>query len=402
MKTLINLSVLVLALSAFARVDSNAISLDGFYEISGTTSNYKIKNSDGWVDFSLVIPAMNAEELMNFDMAKIMSPVSDTISVLGKSFQVPSNLSLPKQTESYFLSFTLEKLKYRSYLQEVGNYNMYALQGQFPLKDAVSGFQNGKSIFEMVNLFKFYSGGAKSVEVKDAVKDVDLAIDAFKFDQQISVTAPQYKADKVMLALSLFKENNEFYPSDMKQVLSTKSAKLAARAGSENYVLSILMNNSQQRMSDHFDGDFARSISESARAGVDLNQMSYALSPASQQNPQFLNPIPAPQFNKATSMVKGVPPTAISGVVPYATVLMLTEVQTGGSESVPVDVKRVLWMTTAIGWVADITVPSEVLALIQSEKYAWELLYLGAAQGEAQPNLDWTPVTHVTRNTLKF
>lgn len=404
MKSLIFLCILSVSLFSLAQWEDQAISMDGFYEVSGTTTNYVIKNSDGFVDFSLVIPAMTSEELINFDMAKIMSPVSDQVSVLSKTFEVPSNLSLPQQTESYFLSFTLEKLTYRAYLSQPGKYNMYALTGKFPIKDAVNGFQDGKSIFEMVNLFNFSSGGTKAIDVKGPMKNVDLAVDAIKFDKQLSIKAPNYAKDKAMLAISLFKQKDEFYPADLKQVLPTKTAKLVVKSNSSPYILSLLMNNSQQSYTQYFDGNFVRSLREAARAGVDLGQLSYALLPVSGDvtSPDFLPLVSAPQFNKAQAKLTVAVPNASSVALAYATVITLSEVQAGGSESFPMDVKRVLWSTTAMGWQKELKLSTDVMNLIKKKKYVWDVLFLATPKAENDNAVNWDKVTHVTRNSVQF
>lgn len=405
MRLLVSFFIFAITSIALADFSNSAVSLEGFYEITGTTKNYSIKDKDGFVDFSLVIPAMTTEEIINFDMGKIMSPLSDDISVASKKFQVPSNLSLPEQTESYFLSFTLQKLQYRAYLQQPGNYTMYALQGKFPIKEAINGFQNGKSIFEMVNLFTFLSGGAKAIEVKGPVKDVTLAVDAIKFDQQVAVTAPSYSQDKGMLAISLFKQGDEFYPVDLKQVLTKQTSKLVHRSGAQQYVLSLLMNNSQQAMVDYFDGNIGRSIVDSAKANVDLSQLSYTLLPIKwgAAAPEFLPVIGAPQFNKAqASVTVAALPSKIATSVPYATALVLSEVQTGGSDSFPIDVKRTLWLTTAMGWQKEFKIPTEVMAMIKKNHYSWDVLFLATPQVENDTQIVWDKVTHVTRNLTKF
>ena len=148
MKLLTHTLILLFSSLAFASKTSPA-ALSGFTEIAGTTTNYSnIKDKDGVVDFSLVIPAMTVDELMNFELSRIVSPENDTLNILSKELQVPSNLSLPRQVESYFLSFTLDKPEFRSYVREMGQYNLYALQGTFPLKKVIDGIQAGQSLFE--------------------------------------------------------------------------------------------------------------------------------------------------------------------------------------------------------------------------------------------------------------
>ncbi len=80
-----------------------AQALDGYLEIKGTTENYVIKNNDGLVDFSLIIPGMDYEQMINFDLGKVISPANDILKVASYTVELPSNLSLPQQTEKYFI-----------------------------------------------------------------------------------------------------------------------------------------------------------------------------------------------------------------------------------------------------------------------------------------------------------
>lgn len=399
--------VLIVLFSSLASANvSTLATMSGFTEIAGTTTDYKIKEKDGFVDFSLVIPAMTIDELMNFDLGRIISPENDTLNILSKSFEVPSNLSLPKQTESYFLSFTLDKPDFRAYVKDMGHYNLYAVHGTFPIKKVVDGAQGGMSIFEMVNLFTFQGGGSELIEVKGPTKDVKIGIKEWSFTTSTTVTAPSVASGKEVLAFSLFKDADEFYPTDIKRVLSGKTEKLTTRSGVDSYVLSVLLNNTQSILIDNLTangGNIFGAIfgTEANRATFDLGQISYSIQKvgATPMTATFLPQVPAPKF--ANDTLTAVPPQTIAGVSPYATLVVLSEVTTAGSASLPLDFKNVLWSAPLANWQASAAVPTSATALMQKgKKYSMEVIYLGTAAPASDATIDWTKVTHVTRSTL--
>jgi len=382
--------------------------LPGFSEIKGTTTNYTIKDGDGWIDFALVLPAMNSEELINFDLAKIISPESDEIKVLGQSAKVPSNLSVPKQKESYFLSFTVDKNQFRSYLPDQGMYNLYALRGRFPVSDVVKGVQAKKSVFELINFFEFEGGGTKGVK-SGSTNNVSIAVNSITLDKEYSVKAPTYGASKVMLALSMFKSNGEFYPTDLKRIVSGKSEKLKTRgASSSQFTLSVLMNQSTRSFEDGYlmsEGDIAAGIFgvDPSRAPVDAYQLSYTLQKStSTTTPKFLAQIAAPKFSKSSAKLSAKAPASVSGVEPYATYIVLSQVEQTGSGDLPVEFRRVLWTQTVMGWQNDFSIPSSAINLIKNKAYAWDVMYLGAGGKHADTEINWDNVTHNTRNSLSF
>ncbi|MCB9072033.1 MAG: hypothetical protein H6623_00305 [Bdellovibrionaceae bacterium] len=418
MKTLLHASLLLLTGIASAdtwnllpfETNNTFRTVAGFNEIKGTTENYKIKDKDGIVDFSLVIPAMTSEELMNFDLGRVISPENDELHIASYNLQLPSNLSLPKQVESYFLSFTLDKPEFRAFIRDNGHYNLFALHGQFPMKDVINGYQNGQSLFEMINFFTFQGGGKQELDVKGPMQDVKIAVNEWSLDTQVSITAPAYAKGKEMLAFSMYQSGNEFYPVDMKRVLSGKNQKLSNRKGFDGYVLSVLVNSNQQSFLSRLqasNGDLTKALfgqTQNARASYDFSQVSYHLQPttASMSKAQFLPEVSAPQFDHSTGKVTMDLPTATSGIAPYGTVITLSQVTPAGTEQLPLDFKRPLWSTTVTGWKGEFSLPADALAMIQKEQYAIDVLFLGSTQNVSSGAVNWDQVTHVTRNSLKF
>lgn len=388
-------------------LNQSALALDGYLEIKGTTENYVIKNNDGLVDFSLIIPGMNYEQMINFDLGKVISPANDVLKVASYTVELPSNLSLPQQTEKYFISINLNKPEFRAYVDSEDIYNMYALYGKFPLNEMVKGFQNGKSIFELVEFFDFLSGGMKTVPVKGDVSGLTIPINQWNFTESYTVQAPTYTKDKVLISFSLLKENNQFYPTDMKKVLSGKTATLAKRPASEHWNLALLMNAAKRSFRSTYDGNIlsgAFGSYSTDRAASPLAQVSYTMAPANATNsPVFLPTVTAPTFDKAAWTVKAGVPQVVPGVLAYATTLTLSEVASGGTENFPIDFKKSLWTTQTMGWVDSFQIPDDVKSLLQTGKqYSWDVAFVATTVPAKDSKIVWTKVSHVTRNSIKF
>ncbi len=401
MKTSLILATCLLIFSPIASA------LPGYYEIKGTTSNIVVKNFDGLVDFALIIPGMNHQEIVNFDLGKVISPANDQIKVASYTVDLPSNLSLPAQSEKYFITINLNKPEFRAYVEDQGAYNMYALYGRFPLNEMVKGYQNGKSIFELVEFFDFRSGGTKTVPVKGDVSGLNLVVDEFNFSESYKVKAPTYAKDKVVISFSLFKDNSLYFPTDMKKVMSGKTMDLVKRASIDHWNLSLLMNSSNRAFRDTFDGNLLSGVFGAYvtdRATSPLAQVSYTFSPAqATMAPQFLPIINSPYFDQSAMIVSATAPQTIAGVTAYATTATLSEVTAGGTESFPIDFKKALWSTQKMGWAKDFKIPADVTKLIQSGKvYSWDVAYLGTAASSTDTKIVWTKVSHVTRNAIKF
>lgn len=393
------LTLLLFGLNAAAQTTS--------HELKGTVTGIATKNMDGLVDFALVIPGMNQQEIIHFNLGKVISPANDSLKVASYTVELPSNLSLPPQTEKYFISINLNKPEFRAYVDGDGVYNMYALYGKFPLNEMVKGFQNDKSLFELVEFFSFLSGAVTTVPVKGDVSGLALPMDTWSFAGSYAVKAPTYANSKTLISFSLLKENGQFYPTDIKKVASGKTQNLVTHEGSEHWNLALMMNAPKRSFRETFDGNILSGMFGSyslERATSPLAQVSYHFAPASAVNtPEFLPMISAPVFDKAKWQVQTTAPATIASVVPYATTLILSEVTPGGTEAFPIDFKKTLWSSQEMGWKQSFQIPSAAQSLIQVGKdYSWDVIYLGAPQTNSDSQIDWNKVSHVTRNTVKF
>lgn len=149
---------------------------EGNLEVKGNTTDFGNLPRDGMVDFGLVIPGFTQKKLLHFDISAVVSPSVDTIRVAGQKLEIPSNLTLPSQTESYIIPIKLNKPRYRTYVRQEGQHKFFALHGKFPFKKVIDDVRGGKSVFEVVNHFEFLSGGMTEVGVNKSGGRADMSV----------------------------------------------------------------------------------------------------------------------------------------------------------------------------------------------------------------------------------
>ncbi|NJL25070.1 MAG: hypothetical protein HC902_07785 [Calothrix sp. SM1_5_4] len=216
------------------------------YEIKGDTTDYGRLLTDGKVDFGLVIPAISREQMLAFDVSSVISPRNDQISIIGNTVDIPSNIALPQQTESYILPISLNKPGYRTYVRNPGQYRLSITHGQFPLQRVVNDIRAGKSMFELINYFDFKQAGLKVVDVNDDLAGVDLAVNQHQFNSAVNVKAPTLENNQVMISLSLVEQNDRFFPTDLKRLTSDQAMNLKSLNDlGPTSVLSMIVENAQ-------------------------------------------------------------------------------------------------------------------------------------------------------------
>lgn len=390
---------------------------DAQIEIKGTASGFGHLVDDGRVHFGLLIPAINRSQLLAFDMSSIISPQVDTINVLGQSIDIPSNISLPDQTVTYIFPIKINKPDYRSYVRTVGQYLMTATHGSFPLQKVVNDIRAGKSIFEEINYLTLVEGGQQSVDVQGNVAGVDIAVNQTQFTNQLSVQAPTFPTNQVMLSLALNEQNGIMLLTDLKRLTPGQSMNLKY-AGSAPSVLSLLLVNSNpivnginaQAMRElepiNFSAPLTNNSVPAVSATQSFAQLSFAFLPAAGGvAPQFLPLIDKPSLDATNVLHMSVPATIPSGLTPVATYMVFTEIQTLGTGKVKSEQRIRLWEVWSTSWLGQLELPKINFARNPNRKYRWEVMFLaqpvGFTGGSVRTNgVDLKSVTHVTRNTL--
>src|SRR5690606_27028720 len=109
---------------------------------------------------------MSKAELLAFDINKVISTDVDKISAGGRDMSIPSNISLPKQTERYlFFSITLDKNPFRIYFDSPGPQKIVALKGRFPFKKVVDELRSEKNFIDLINQFTIDGGTLQNIHI---------------------------------------------------------------------------------------------------------------------------------------------------------------------------------------------------------------------------------------------
>ncbi len=387
------------------------------FEVQGTTSGYGRLIQDGKVDFGLVIPAISREQMLAFDVSAMISPKIDTIEIVGNRVNLPSNIALPQQTETYVFPIQLNKPDYRVYVRQPGNYKLTAIHGQFPLQRVVNDIRAGKSIFEVINHFNFTEGGQTDVTVNGNLSALNMDVNQSRFDSSVAVRAPNLGANQIMLSVSLMEQNGLFMPTDLKRLTSGQSMNLKSK-GTNRSVLSLLLEDNTELVNntESLRGllgplfDMAELLPKNTLPVVlkgpqDFSRLSFAFQAASASGvqPNFLPLVAKPVLSG--NIINMQVPQLLPGLTPVATYLVFSEVEVLGEGNTKSERRTRMWEIWSQAWLNQVELPKIEFVKNPGRKYRWEILFLARpshfipnASGNGQ--VDLTTVTHITRNAL--
>lgn len=358
-------------------------------ELTGQNSGFQVVNGDGKVDFSFVMPTMKNEDILHFDINMIISPESDIISAAGRELEIPSNVTLPKQRESYFIGITLEKPKYRVYFNTPGHKNIYASRGQFPMKKVVDELRSGKKFYELANYFSIQGGSVRETNVISATQNLDLPVTDMTFTQKMNVNSRQIKADEILLGAALGDYKGELFPSDVKNMKPGAATALNVM-GAAPKVLSVL-----QRKSEADAGIGTSRLSAVIMDFQDgVSPQHYAL----QENPRLMSAY--------SIQVQKVP--SLKNVNELATYATLSKVKKTVKEDVTYETLTTVWEVYAPKWVAQIDIPAWPGESAPSGGMRWSVALAGTTEtSKVDQGLDLGPtvlqaITHVTKASTDF
>jgi len=211
------------------------------FELKGNGVGFKVVDKDGLVDFGLMLPVLNRQDLFAFDPNKVISPEVDVISVYGQKLEIPSNVSLPKQKEKYgIFTVTLDKPAYRMYFPEPGRQIIYTARGQFPFEKVAKEMQNGKSFLDVINYFSIKGGSLREIDITQPKQTQDLPVNELNFTDKRSFRAPAFSSDETLLAVPVSLYKGGMIPTDLKNVTSNSTNQMTVASGSEPQLLVVL------------------------------------------------------------------------------------------------------------------------------------------------------------------
>jgi len=360
------------------------------YELTGQTPGFQIVNGDGKIDFSFVMPTLKQEDLLRFDINMIISPEVDVITAAGQKMEIPSNVTLPKQKESYIIGVNLEKPKYRVYFDRPGRKNMFTSRGQFPFKKVVDDLRSGKQFYELINHFSVLGGSVRETDVTAPTQNFDIPITDMTFTQKMTVQNQQIGKDEVLLGAALSDYKGEMFPTDVKNLTAGGANALNVLAKSSAKVLSVLKRKNE-----------VESIKGLGRLSAVLLDFQDGVSPshyALQEDPRVMSPYYV--------QVRKVQP--LKGVSELSTYAVLSSVKRETEKEIVHETLTTIWEVYAPGWVDQIEIPAWPSESAPSGDLRWSVALTGTTgASKVDQDLELGPsvmqaITHVTNASADF
>lgn len=358
--------------------------LPQYAEVKGKVNALPVVDGDKLIDFALAMPLLTKSDLVYFDFGQVISPFSDTLSAAGQSFQMPSNVSLPKQKENYFINVTLDKPVYRLKTPTLGAKKFVATRGRFVFKTVVGELRNGKGFHEVINHFSILGGGVKDGIVTGPNLALDIPGADLTFSSQVSVNAVDALADEVSLVLATSEVDGHMVPTDVKRTTNGKPMALQVLPTQPVQIINVIKKQSE------FMADTPGSDRMTASILPLANTTGNKLLPLMAQ-PSITNrdnyAITIPQIQS----VQGVNPVATSAVISD-----LVEVREG-EKVILTPIRK--WEVLGYGWNNQINLPKWPLDATNARKRV-EVKYIGSSTSTATNTLDFA--THVTHASKDF
>lgn len=363
-------------------------------ELKGKTTGFGPLPKDGYLDVGLVFPALTHAQASVLQVSGLISPEVDKISVIGQEIELPSNVTLPKQKETYILPITFDKPTYRLYLNAPRTYKIVSAHARFPFKSVVDDLRDGKSFFDVINKMQFRQVSLTDIPVLDPKNSADVTVDQIQLQPGIPVTAPDFDSRYMMLSAALSERDGLLFITDAKRFKAREALTLVSPANDSGrgLIMSVLMRPPSNTLSD---------------LGAESEEMSGVKSPANQsQALEFLPIVAAPEYRGGTLVLQPPPPSAT--VTPALTYMALSKVEViesgGANPDMKLEKKTTQWELYASEWVSSLALPEMPNAEEASTaSYRWEVIFAGASAngGELPLGPDaLEKVSHVTRSAV--
>ncbi len=356
------------------------------FELKGNSTGFGNLKNDGVFDIGLIVQAIPRAQLSTVNLQSLISPETDHLTVLGQSVDLPSNITIPDQTESYIFPLHFAKPDYRLYLPQSGAWQIAALHARVPFKSTVDALQSGKSMVDIVNTFDFREGSITPLTLTQPSTSQDLAVNSIAFTKNLTFTAPAYDSSLNLLTISLANTNGSYYPTDIKNVAPSSTIQLSAPANSQDGMVLAAYKKAGTKT-----------------VGAEADQYSAVTLPNSEQRTfdplRLVNP---PQSN-ADQLVLDMPtaPTDLTPVMTYGVFSMVTSITQG---HLKMETKQALWDVWAPNWVGKLDLPKQTPPTPgANQSLRWEVSF--SAQFTGQKSLPPGPdalekITHVTRSAV--
>jgi hypothetical protein len=134
---------------------------DSYATLNGRLTGFKDNEDENKGSAGLVAKAMEITDLVQLDSSSFISPLKDTIDLLGPR-NIPSNIVLPDQTfPVYFIPIHVNKPTYRLPMLAGSSSRYFGVTGTLLVQDAVNAIRGG-SAWDIVNLLEFQKVGVSA------------------------------------------------------------------------------------------------------------------------------------------------------------------------------------------------------------------------------------------------
>ncbi|MEQ1723244.1 MAG: carboxypeptidase-like regulatory domain-containing protein [Pseudobdellovibrio sp.] len=357
-------------------------------ELRGQVTGLPVVNGDKLIDFALVMPAVSKSDLLNFDIGQVISPYSDKLSAAGQENDIPSNISIPKQKESYFISVTLDKPVYRLKVPTLGPKRFVTARGRFVFKDVVKELRDGKPFHELINYFTIHGGSMREATLVDAVTNLDIPGTDLEFKNTIAVNSANAQADEVLLVLATSELSGTMIPTDVKRAVNGKPTALQSLVGSPAFVISVIKKQAE----------FMANTPGADRMSASL--VPFVAGATQKLLPLMANPSITTTVNYVINLAAVQSVEGINAIATSAVISDLVETQDGDKKIITTNRK---WDIIGLGWNQQINLPKWPLDNATGRKRV-EVNFIGSTTSKST-NLDDSLIqnaTHVTHASTDF
>ena len=356
------------------------------FELKGNSTGFGKLSNDGIFDIGLVVQAIPRAQLSTISLQSLISPETDHMTVLGQSVDLPSNITIPDQTESYIFPLRFNKPAFRLYLPIGGAWQIASLHARVPFKATIDALQSGKQMVDIVNTFDFREGSVTPFNLTQPSTTQDLAVNAISFTKSLKFTAPPYDSALSLMTVSLANANGSYYPTDIKNVPPNGSVSMTAPAANQDGMVLAAFKKAG-----------AKSV------GAEADQYSAVVLPNNETRPvDPIRLVNSPQANQDQLILDTpIPSNDIAPVMTYGVLSVVTAVTQG---KLNIETKQALWDVYAPAWVMKLDLPKQTPPPIgANQKLRWEVGF--SAQFTGQKSLPPGPgalekITHVSRSAV--
>ncbi len=353
-------------------------------EVKGSISGFGNLPRDGYIDFGLAVATLEPKSALNFNISQIISDESDTVSVLGQKLDIPTNVFVPKQRESYgFISVTIEKAFYRLFYDFPGTYTAQATLGRFEFKKVADKLKGGQSFFEVVNDFELNSVGTASFVISKPNEALNIQANTTKLIPAVDFITPMPKSG-LLFGLTMIEKGTMLQPSDIKVRENKKQMLLLP----ENIKTSKILLVNADKITNKDSSELSESITTTL---VDSTNLPSAV---------LLDRVQAPKL--ANNALQLDVPKATPNVRAFATYVALSNVSKHRQNNVLVQSSDTEWEIYSAGWIDSIDLP-EITNVHPSQR--WQVGFYGIdshKQTEFTDAQSLNEATHAVHNAVHF